>query len=110
MGINAAISQRHSRDYNYAVQLKAQFQPENQKTIRPSIQWTPADALIVQQVATAMGAAYLLLLLFLLRRVYRYNCDVYPRDIQKWESLFMCQRCGKITDMAVPQAAVSTGS
>jgi rubrerythrin len=75
-----------------------------QNTAPPSIRWTAAD----QAIGYVMGAAHVVLFFVLLRRVYRYNRDVYSKALQRWQHSFMCQKCGQIVEMAVPQAALAT--
>lgn len=46
-----------------------------------------------------LAAIFLALLTILLQRVHRYNRNVYPTLRQKWNSSFMCLRCGAIAEM-----------
>jgi hypothetical protein len=46
-----------------------------------------------------VAVALFLLLAILLARVYRHNRYIYPSAIQRWNSSFMCRRCGAIAEI-----------
>jgi len=108
------VQQRTLNRNTHTAQQRSQRPMQNQNAVRPlqaqntappPIRWTAAD----QAIGYVMGAAYVVLLfVVLLRRVSRYNRDVYSKALQRWQHSFMCQKCGKIVEMAVPQTALAT--
>ncbi len=105
----------HGSSQSYSAQVAAPPQPRNYA--RPFFLWGfaiyvacflvyggvsahfkhPNDASLASLVAffLLMGLACLLGLVFNLRRISRYNREVYPGFRWDWEHTYMCRRCGK---------------
>lgn len=86
---------RRRAHVQYSVQ--AQTSPANQ-TMRSDNVWNDT-------LAGTLAGGYILLLFFLLRRVWLYNRTAYAKAMQKWNASFMCQRCGNIVDGSLQQTA-----
>ncbi len=79
--------------------------PPNRQLDHKTSKPVPAiEVSMLENIGIAMGMAYPLLLLLLLRNVHRYNRDVYSKAMQRWNSSFMCQSCGAVVE-ALAQAS-----
>jgi hypothetical protein len=47
-----------------------------------------------------LGIACLAGLLFSIRKIARYNREIYPRLRWKWEHTYICRRCGKLRSIS----------
>ncbi|HEY6351196.1 MAG TPA: hypothetical protein VI636_17470 [Candidatus Angelobacter sp.] len=66
------------------------------RQVPPDIDTTIGNVLLV---------GLFVLLAILLWRVHRYNRKRYPAVLQRWNSSFMCRRCGAVTEMQFQPSA-----
>jgi len=87
------LGPRHQKDYGSA------------RIEQDTVISGPVHATIDTVIGNVILAGLFALLAMLLWRVHRYNRQVHPEAIRRWNSSFMCQRCGAITQMKVSAGA-----
>ncbi len=112
------FSGRFTSGVSQSYSAQAASPPKPKRHFRPFILWGPviiilsfwiyagAQSVILHPKTTALKGEAVFILLFIcliavaglffsLRKIARYNREVYPRLHSSWAHTFMCRRCGK---------------
>ena len=55
---------------------------------------TSASSVGVALIFLLLGLALLIVLVFNLRRLARYNREIFPQILSNWQHTYMCRKCG----------------